>query len=86
MEVATSAAAAERERRAMTKKAEKRRGAGRSSDEMGAVNSTRDFDPRAADLRRSRARSRGLLGVVLIGVALWFGIIAAVWAVVRGIF
>jgi len=64
---------------------EKRRGAGRS-DDMGAINSTEDFDSKSADVRRSRARSRGLLGVVLIGVALWFGIIAAIWALVRGLF
>ncbi|HTS93956.1 MAG TPA: hypothetical protein VLX09_01185 [Stellaceae bacterium] len=65
---------------------EKRRGAGRLSDDMGAINSTEDFDSKSADVRRSLARSRGLLGVVLIGVALWFGIIAAVWALVRGLF
>jgi len=44
------------------------------------------LDARADDLRKSRARSRGLLGVVMFGVALWFGILAAIWALIDRMF
>ena len=44
----------------------------------------RDPEERLAALRRSRARSRGLLGVVLVGGALWFGIAALIWWLIAG--
>jgi len=78
--------APQRDQHAMATNPERAKRAKRRKQEMDALNPGRGFDARAADLRRSRARSRGLLGVVLIGVALWFGVIAAILALIHGLF
>jgi len=33
----------------------------------------------AVEFRKSQARSRRLLGVIVVGAALWFGILGAIW-------
>ena len=38
-----------------------------------------------SELRMSRTRSLGLLGVILSGVALWIGILVAIWGFVSAI-
>jgi len=70
----------------MNAKSGKPRASGHRAETRRTERSSDGLEPADPDLRISRARSRGLLGVVLIGAALWLGIIAAVWELIRDYF